>query len=860
MAESLLSGIAEGVLGKIASLAVQEAIAIYGLENQLSELKETVTAIKAVLLDAEEQQAKNHRLQLWLDRLQDVLYDVDDVLDEFECEALRKQVISRYGGIKEKVRRFFSISNPLIFRAKLSDKIREIRERLSIISDEKDQFDLNARSANSDAAHTRSQEMTYSYVNKLEVVGRDIDKEKIIEMLIQPVSSKNISVIPIVGIGGLGKTTLAKLVYNDDNVNEHFELRIWVCVSRDFDLRKIIEGIIKDATHQSLGNFDLQQLQRLLRETIKDKKYLLVLDDIWTNDRGRWNELRNLLSQGASESKIIVTTRHSDVAFIMGTHPAHNLKGLSHEDSMVLFKKCAFDEKEREPCPKLLEIGNHIVEKSHGVPLLLKTLGCLLYTKREEQYWAHIRDSETWILAEAEKGIVPVLKLSYDHLPSNLKRCFAALSLFRNEVKFKNIDFAWLWMALGLISSPREKQALEDVTVEYVKELGKRSLIQEVKQYGSLLVFEMHDLVHYLASIVARNDYSMVDLDTTEISKGVRHVSFSSILSKGISNFDGVPPFLRKPTSKRLRAIIFRYKVDEIITREFIKTCLSKCKHLRILQLTNGSFEELPSSIGNLKQLRSFRLHDNKRLKELPDSICELQSLLILSLNGCSKLDKLPKNMNRLVSLRYLEVTTKQKSLQESGIQYLENLQLLDINGCKNLQVLFEGTCHLTRLEHLLIKNCGGPISVHFEKLIALNSLMIRDCKLMLTQENKSNFPLNLNVLIIAKFEQVMELLQCLVGSCTLEYLRIDDCPNFTAVPEWLPNHTHLKYIEFSRCSNLSFLPQGVRSLTALRELHVADCGELSNRCQHLTGEDWPIIAHIPQIKLDYRKVQWTED
>ncbi|KAK3405528.1 hypothetical protein EUGRSUZ_K01752 [Eucalyptus grandis] len=860
MAESLLSGIAEGVLGKIASLVAQEVVAIYGLENQLSELKETVTAIKAVLLDAEEQQAKNHRLQLWLDRLQDVLYDVDDVLDEFECEALRKQVIRRYGGIKEKVCRFFSVSNPLIFRARLSDKIKEIRKRLSIISAEKDQFDLNARSANNDAAHTRSREMTYSYVNKLEVVGRDIDKEKMIKMLMHPVDNKNISVFPIIGIGGLGKTTLAKLVYNDDGVKEQFKLRIWVCVPQDFNLRKIIEGIIKNGTRQSFSNFDIQQLQTLLQETIEDKKYLLVLDDVWSNDRNRWNELRNLLSQGASGSKIIVTTRNLEVACMMGTHPTHNLKGLSHEDSMVLFKKFAFDEKEREPCPKLVEIGSHIVEKSHGVPLLVKTLGCLLYTKRKERYWAHIRDSKTWILVEAEKDIVPVLKLSYDDLPSNLKRCFAALSLFGKKDDYNSIDVSRWWMALGLISSTREKQALEDVTLEYVKELGKRSLIQEVEQHGSLLTFDMHDLVYYLASIVAKNDYSMVGLDTVEISKGVRHVSFSSILSEGILNFDGVPLFLRKPTSKRLRAITFCCEVDEIITGEFVRTCLTKCKHLRILQLSDGSFEELPSSIGNLKQLRSLHLTDSKRLKKLPDSICELQSLQTLSLEGCSKLGNLPKNMNRLVSLRYLWVTTKQKSLQQSGIQYLENLQLLDFNGCENLQVLFEGTSQLTRLEHLLIRNCGRPISVHFEKLIALHSLVIEDCKLTLTQENKSNFPLNLKILCITKCEQVMELLQCLVGSCTLECLCIHNCPNFTAVPEWLPNHTHLKCIEIIDCSNLSFLPQGVRSLTALKELYVWDCGELSKRCQHLTGEDWLKIAHIPRIKLDNREVQWTED
>ncbi|KAL3715822.1 hypothetical protein ACJRO7_007557 [Eucalyptus globulus] len=129
MAESLLFSIAEGVLWKIASRTLHEAAAIYGIENQISELRETLTVIKAVLLDAEEQQAKNHCLQVWLDQLQDVFYDAEDVLDELKCEALRKQVLSRYGGIYGKVCRFVSLSNPIMFRAKISHKIKEIRER-----------------------------------------------------------------------------------------------------------------------------------------------------------------------------------------------------------------------------------------------------------------------------------------------------------------------------------------------------------------------------------------------------------------------------------------------------------------------------------------------------------------------------------------------------------------------------------------------------------------------------------------------------------------------------------------------------------------------------------------------------------
>ncbi|KAF7848645.1 hypothetical protein BT93_L1773 [Corymbia citriodora subsp. variegata] len=861
MAESLLFSIAESVLGKIASPALQEAVAIYNVENQIRELRETLTAIKAVLSDAGAQQAKNNRLQVWLDRLQHVFYDAEDVLDELECEALQKQVISRYGGIKGKVHRFFSLSNPLMYRMKISHKIKEIQERLSKISTDKDQFDLNMRSAYDGVGHTRSREMTYSFINKLDVVGRDIDKEKIIEMLMQP-NAKNLSVFPIVGMGGMGKTTLAKLVYNDDKVKEQFEMRLWVCVPEDFDLKKTIEGIIKDATPQNLSNFDIQHLQKSLQEIIKDKKFLLVLDDIWSSDRSRWKELRDLLTGGASESKIIITTRIAEVASIMGTHPVYNLKGLSHEESMALFQKWAFDEKEKELRPDLLETGNDIVEKSQGVPLLVKTLGSLLYSKDDDRHWKCIRDSETWELMEAKKDIVPVLKLSYDHLPSHLKRCFATFSLFVRGAEMKGSNLSRLWMALGLLSSKREKLALEDIGIEYIKELWKRSLIQEVEECGAELVFKVHDLVHYLATSVAQNDSSIVNLDTAEISEGVRCISFSSTLLEGISNFDGVPPFLRKPTSKRLHAIYFQHKVDDgVVTREFARTCISKCNHIRFLDLSYSSFEKLPSSICNLKQLRSLFLSENKQLKKLPSTICELQSLLDLALDGCTELGDLPKNMDRLVSLRYLSITTKQKSLQESGIQYLENLHFLGLEACENLQVLFEGTCRLTCLRDLQIEHCEGPLILPFGELKALESLNIDNSELELTSENKSNFPLNLRTLVIINSKQVMELLQCLEGSaCTLESFFVYDCPTLTNVPEWLPNHTHLRLIHLIRCPKLLSMPQGIQSLTTLKELWIEHCGELSKRCEPQTGKDWNKIAHVCRIRLDLVDVQWMDD
>ncbi|KAK3405650.1 hypothetical protein EUGRSUZ_K01879 [Eucalyptus grandis] len=828
MADLLSMG--EGVLKKIASLALVEAVAIYGVEDQISELRETLSYIKAKLSDAEKQQGKNHCQQVWLDQLEDIFYDAEDLLDELECEASRKKVISRYGGIKEKVS--FSFSDRLIFRDKLSHKVKEINERLSKISYDKSQFDLNLESTDDDMAHMKSQEVTYSYVHESDVIGRDADKKKIIEMLMQPTDDKNLSVIPIVGMGGLGKTDLAKLVYYDRSVQAKFELRLWVWVSKDFDLKKIIERIIEGATGHWLSNLDIEQLRPCLQETIKDKTFLLVLDDVWRDvcceDFCRWKELRDLLRVGASESKIIVTRRDSKVASTIGTHRPYNLEGLSHESFMVLFKRCASSGEEKEPRTELLEIVNYNVEKSQGMPLLAVILGNLLPREEEEWYGANMRDREARELVEVK--ILPRLKLSYDDLPIHLKRCFSILSLFPKGQKIKAGKLIRLWVALGLIIPTKEKQKPEDIGVDYVKDLGQRSLIQEIEEYGSVLSFKVPDLVHSLATTVGRKYCSTVDLNPLPIPESVRYISIPTTSLEEIPDYDGVPPFLRNKTSKKLRAIMIQSQVDErVITRKFARTCISKCNHLRYLDLSYGSFEKLPSSIGNVKQLRSLILSKNKQLKKLPDAVCELQNLLHLDVSGCSELDELPKNMKWLVNLMYLYITTKQKSLQESGIQYLKNLKFLGLKACQNLQVLFKGAYRLTGLQELLIKNCGRLISVPFGELISLERLSIERCPLMLIQK-KTSFPSRLCVLSIASLEQVMELLQRLNESAyTLKSLCIRDCPNFTALPEWLPNYTCLKEICLIQCPNLASMPQGIQSLTTLKELHILYCGLAQN-------------------------------
>ncbi|XP_038695893.1 putative disease resistance protein RGA3 [Tripterygium wilfordii] len=733
-----------------------------------------------------------------------------------------------------KVCRFFSSSNPLVFRFKMGHKVKELRESFDEIAAQKSIFHLTELGDSKPVGH-RVRELTDSFVLMSKVFGREAEKERIMSFLLQP-RGKSVGVIPIVGLGGLGKTTLAKMLYNDNRIDEHFPLKMWVCISEDgFDKKKTLVKIMNSITKQNLSDYDLGEMQISIREKLNGKKFMLVLDDVWSANRNEWVELLDLLEESESGSKIIVTTRSNSVAKTTGTTGAYELEGLPFEDCFSLFKKLVFNEGEAERYPNLVEIGNDIVDRCKGVPLAIRTLGSLLYANKNEQDWISIRDNEIWRLDQGEEDILPVLKLSYDQLPPYLKPCFAICSIFPKDYDFLSHEVTQLWMAHGLLQSSNGKEELEDIGLRYIKELCSRSFFQDIWDFGYIWSFRMHDLVHDLAMSMAHDECLVVNERIRNISKGTRHISVFDV--RALHDIED---------PKSLRTVKF-----EICPTES-PVWLSTCRHLRMLVLRSSSSGVLPL-IGGLKHLRYLHLTFDERIKKLPDSFWKLHNLQILYLKGC--VEELPRDIRKLIRLRSLVFTTKQKRLPNDGLSSLKHLHSLIVADCTDLEVLFEEKQDVALLRLLFIKSCENLISLAPTPkfFAALENLIIENCpRLNLTEgvDIDQDIESRLHFLYIKGLPQLKTLPQWLQRSSkTLQDMAIINCENLSALPEWLPIFKSLKRLVLENCPKLSTLPEeGISHLTALESLVIAHCPALSERYKRNAGEGWDKIAHIPNI------------
>ncbi|KAK3442714.1 hypothetical protein EUGRSUZ_B02975 [Eucalyptus grandis] len=711
MAE-VVTSIGGSILANLIIQALEKVGNLGGVKRELQVLESTVTMLHSVLDDAEEQQHQSSQIKDWVEKLKEAFYDLQDVLEEFNIEVMRRELRGDNHMIKE-VRTFFSSSNQLAIELKMSRKIREVRERLKAIEAEKN-FLLDKGPMNSQAQRgRRKREETHSFIREEYIIGRGNDKKNVMKFLLDMDVKEDVSILPIVGIGGLGKTALAKFVYNDEMISKHFDLKMWVCVSNDFDMIKIVKDIIVCVEKKEPNYNVMDRLQIELRKIIDGRRYLLVLDDLWDANLETWHNLKSLLMGGARGSKILITTRLPSVAKITSPAPPLRLEGLSESNSLDLLMQMAVPKEGGIQDPSMLAIGEEIVRKCSGVPLVIRTIGGLLFHKETKDEWLRFKDVELPKVSQRKDDIISILRLSYDNLPSHLKQCFTICSLFPKDYEIKKHTLVSLWMAEGFIQPSNSSKHLEDIAHEYFKDLLWSNFFQDLKKnpYTNEETCKMHDLMHDLACNVAGNRCWVARDDTNIINERTRHISYGSTFNL----MDELPILRLKASALRTFLSTTRYwkeRQQREPTREVdLGQLILNFKRLRILDLQGIKVEKVPRSMYKLKYLTYLDLSDNRTLKRLPNSITKLQSLQTLNLYHCNALEELPSDIKKLVNLRNLDIHYCSKlSHLPRGIGEISSLHRLTNFILPKDKARAKNYCGLGELKGL--NNIRGELSI----------------------------------------------------------------------------------------------------------------------------------------------------
>ncbi|KAJ4849940.1 hypothetical protein Tsubulata_903813 [Turnera subulata] len=656
------------------------------LNNKLLEkLKITMITVSGLLNDAEEKQMMNRDVQRWLDELKDAAYHADDVLDAIAYESLRKE--SKAKELKKPIDQMRKILCCLNLAAhhkekrELNGKLEGIIETLEYLVKQNATLGLIGK----DVTHIphAGRIPTTSLVDD-HLYVRNHEKAQLVQLLLcfEVANVKPFDLISISGLGGIGKTTLAQLAYNDERISRWFHFKVWLCASETFDVRRLTEDILKsNSGGKQCGDMTDDQLHKELEKAVEGQKILLVLDDVWRVDTSQWDFLLRPFKSVAKGSKIVVTTRDEKMASIESmllVHPIHvRLEKLTGDDPWSLFAVHAFGQEDPSVYPELNRIGKDIVKKCDGLPLAIQAVGRLLSCSRDVLKWEEILKSSYWDQALIDAKILPALKLSYHYMPSHLKQCFAYCAIIPKDYAFKKEVLVHLWMAEGLLTQDRESIEMEEIGEKCVQDLVSRSFLQQSNDDPRLL--SMHDLVNDLARYVSGE--FCCRLEENERSRmatvKTRYLSFDER-----ANSDTVKEQIQE--AKFLRTI---FQLSVYASHgEIMEAYLPSLRALRLpldFSSSDTSPWEWTHSIGKFKHLRYMDL-SCWDIRGLPDDVCNLYSLQTLILRGCSRLVELPSLLGNLKNLRYLDLHGTPNIVGlPTTMNGLKNLRHLDIRGTR---------------------------------------------------------------------------------------------------------------------------------------------------------------------------------
>ncbi|RXI06020.1 hypothetical protein DVH24_018062 [Malus domestica] len=862
----------EGILRKVGSLAAQEIGLFRGFKTELTELRQSIMAIQEYLGDvAYQPQDRGMAVRQWVKKLKDVAHDADDVLEEINYEVLRrKEELQNH--LKNKVLNFLSLSNPILFRQEMAHKIKNINASLAVLKSDASLIHLVARRVDVTTPGMGNRETVSSFGDDEKIIGREEIVSGIIATLIESTNQENnLSVMAIVGMAGLGKTTLAKSLFNEDAIGRHFDEKLWVCVSNTFDVNLILDRMLESLNSDKTGFKSQEALLNTLRKTLIGKRYMLILDDVWNEDETLWSSLMSCLLKlnSAPGSIVIVTTRSAETASITETLPRCCLGILSVEDCWSILKGEAFPDGSSTLDSAREIIGRAIAEKCAGVPLVAKVLGSMMRSRNSTQEWLSIQHNKIWELPKAEDRIMSVLKLSFDNLKSpSLKQCFAYCSMFMKDCEIERDNLIELWMAQGFLHTSPTKN-MEDIGNEYFNILLQNSLFQDAikDEYGMVTKCKMHDLVHDFAEEikcvgVEFYGYNYVKNDGVATTSRRRNQTsrvtvFPALKSLRIENCPALSEW-KEPVVEVVFPCLEELTLRNCMELGNAPTQFPSLRELEIFAVDNSlPIENICSQVTTLA---SVEIYGIKELTCLPAGVVEknhnLRSLVIEYCEKMRDLSNAPHTLPLLEKLiirrcpSLLELTPITHGipcLRELKIEYCENLSSLSfgLENCNSLETLEIANCpSLTfipispshSLQELNIFGCPKLSCISIHSLPSLRKLVIERCTALMEEageEDEDELSLNgctcLRVLEIKECNGFTSILSGLHSCTSLRKLFIEDCPNLrTLSGHGIQTPVSLEDLSIKSCPNLEAVP-GLGNLKSLRQLHIEKCGGLTS-------------------------------
>ncbi|XP_027158787.1 putative disease resistance protein RGA3 [Coffea eugenioides] len=841
MADPVIGATIQVALETAVSLASDRIGLLVRFKKDVASMTLSLGFIKDVLADAEEKQNQSRGVQRWLNSLEEVAYDAQNVLDELHYESLRHQVESR----KLKVCCFFSFSNiNLAFRWRMASKVKDIKLKLNGIYQEANGLLLVSRAvvpaalpAAPAVGDTRNRQTDSVLVP---MTGRADDESNIVKILLS-LSEKVVSVLPIVGMGGLGKTTLAKSIYNNKQIDEHFDIKIWVCVSKKVPIEELFRLILVHLTGDKVEVDARDVIVGKIGNQLGGKKYFLVLDDVWDDNQALWEDFFNTLKglNPTNGSWCLVTTRPGPVAqcvsrVFMMEKEAYRLGKLPVDHCWSIVKEKTV--RGGEVPDELQAIRERVIERCDGLPLAASVIGGLLSLHRKEE-WRSILENRLLSLSAGGDHVMQILKLSFDNLPSPaIKKCFAYCSIFPQDTEMEGDMLIELWMAEGFLHAGLENKTMEEIGEYYLEILLQSSLLEEIRNFWGRRYYKMHDMVHEVTKLIMSKSTKFINSETGsgDNSNQVRCLVIDSFGEGTINLFES-----------RSNLLHTLFLSQGSLSDEM----LMKLKNLHVLNLSGEENQNLPISIGKLIHLRYINF-EGSTSETLPESVCKLYNLQTLSLHD-SDVKHLPKGTCDLISLRHLHYYTPdtefQMPLEMGRLTCLQTLEFFNVGREKGRRIgelgslkNLKGKLEIRNLE--LVKGKEGAEEAKLSEKANLFRLELRWAR----DREGDNYN-HENVLDGLRTHPNLEELKIenFMGDQFPRWLM--DLPTTTTLPEFATTLPKLTSLEFNRCHRCrELLP--LQNFTSLKELVIYACDGLTN----LPGDLLHSCASLQKLQVSW--------